>query len=88
MGIFGQIILGLFMIVVGVVLLMKNYQVTNSMPLHFFEQKLGSGSSYMIWKILSILLIFVGFTVMFGFYDEVLTWMLSPLTNLISGNKE
>ncbi len=86
MGIFGQILLGLIIIVAGVLTLMKNYQVANSLPLQWLEQKLGPGSSYSIWKILSILMVFVGFTVMFGFSDNVLEFLLSPLTNMINPN--
>jgi hypothetical protein len=88
MGIFGQILLGLIIIVVSVILVVKNYQVANSIPLPFFEQKLGPGSSYLVWKIFAILGVFIGFTVMFGFYDEVLNWILSPIFNLINPNRE
>jgi len=84
MGIFGQIVLGLVIIVVGVMTLIKNYQVANTFPLHWLEEKIGPGSSYTIWKILSVLLVFAGLTTMFGFADEILTWLLSPLTFLIN----
>ncbi len=84
MGIFGQILLGLVLVAVGVITIVKNYQVANTFPLHWLEQKIGPGSSYTIWKILSVLLVFAGLTTMFGFADEVLTWFLSPLTNLIN----
>ncbi|MCB9822237.1 hypothetical protein H6801_02635 [Candidatus Nomurabacteria bacterium] len=88
MGIFGQILLGLIIIVVSVLILMKNYQVANSIPLPFFESKMGPGSSYLIWKIFAIIGVFIGFTVMFGFYDEVLGWILSPITKMISPSQE
>ncbi len=84
MGIFGQIILGLLMVGGGVLLLKNNYQVSNNMRISFAEEHLGSGGSYLAWKVLSVLLIFIGFTVMFGFYDEILTFILSPLTNILN----
>lgn len=84
MGILGQIIIGLLMVVGGVLLLKNNYAITNNLRISFAEEKLGSGSSYLVWKLLSILLILVGFTVMFGFYDEILAFILSPLTNILS----
>ena len=87
MGIFGQIILGLLMVVGGVLLLKNNYQVSNNMRISFAEEHLGSGGSYLAWKVLSVLLIFIGFTVMFGFYDEILTFILSPLTNILNPGK-
>jgi hypothetical protein len=37
MGIFGQIVLGLIIVVVSVILVVKNYQVANTIPLPFFE---------------------------------------------------
>jgi len=87
MGFIGQIILGLLMVIGGVLLLKNNYQVSNNMRISFAEQHLGSGGSYLAWKVLSIILIFAGFTVMFGFYDNVLAFILSPLTNILSPNK-
>ena len=86
MRIIGQIILGLLIVVVSVVLVAKNYQVANAMPLRFIEDKMGPGSSYLIWKLIAIIGVFVGFMVMFGFWDNVLTMILSPVTNLINPN--
>ncbi len=87
MGIIGQIILGLLMVVGGILLLKNNYQVSNNMRISFAETHLGSGGSYLAWKLLSILLIFAGFSVMFGFYDNILAFILSPLTNILNPNK-
>ena len=88
MGIFGQILLGIIIIAAGVLTLIKNYQVANTMPLRWLERKLGSGSSYSIWKIISVLLVFIGFTVMFGFADNLLAFLLSPITNMINPNND
>lgn len=84
MGIVGQILLGLLMVGGGILLLKNNYQVTNNLRISFFEDHLGPGSSYLAWKLLSILLIMLGFTVMFGFFDNLLSFILSPLTNLLN----
>lgn len=84
MHIFGQIILGLIIIAAGVITLIRNYQVANSLPLRWLEQKAGPGSSYTIWKFFSVLMVFIGFTVMFGFTDNVLGFLLSPVTNMLS----
>ena len=88
MGIFGQIVLGLIIVVVSVILVVKNYQVANTIPLPFFENKLGPGSSYLMWKVFAILGVFIGFMVVFGFWDNVLSFVLSPITNMINPNKE
>ena len=84
MGIIGQIILGLLMVIGGILLLKNNYQVANNLRIGFAEQHLGGGGSYLVWKLLSVLLIMAGFTVMFGFYDDILAFILSPLTNILS----
>lgn len=84
MNIVGQVLIGLIMIGVGVLLLKNNYQVANNLRISFAEQHMGSGGSYLLWKILSVVLIIAGLTVMFGFYDNVLGWILSPLTNAVN----
>lgn len=84
MGIIPQIILGLIMVVVGIILIKNNYQVSNNMRIAFAEEHLGGGGSYLVWKVLAILLILAGFSVVFGFYDNILAFILSPLTNILS----
>jgi hypothetical protein len=84
MGIFGQIILGLLIIAAGVMILKYNYQVANSIPMTFADRYMGGGGSYSIWKITAILIILIGFSVLFGIYDNILGWIVSPLTNVIS----
>jgi len=88
MGIIGQILIGLLMVVGGVLILRYNYQVSNSLPIGFAEQHLGPGGTYLVWKVLSIVIIVAGFSVMFGFYDNILGWMLSPVTNVLSPKPE
>jgi hypothetical protein len=84
MNIFGQIILGLLIITAGVMTLIKNYQVANTIPLRWFEQKMGSGSSYTLWKVFSVVMVFAGLTIMFGFGDNLMGWLLSPVTNMVN----
>ncbi len=74
------------MMVGGILLLKYNYQVTNNLTISFAEEHLGPGGSYLLWKILAGLLIIAGFTVIFGIYDNIIAWVLSPLTNAISPN--
>lgn len=85
MGLFAQILLGILITAGGVALLKYNYQVTNSLPIGFAEQHMGSGGSYLAWKVLAILVVFIGLTVMFGVYDNILEWLVSPLTNAVGG---
>lgn len=88
MNIIGQILLGLIIIAAGVMTLIKNYQVANTIPLRWFEQKMGSGSSYTLWKVISVVLVFAGLTVMFGFGDNLMAWLLSPITNMVNPSSD
>ena len=80
MGIFGQILLGLILIGVGILLLKNNYQIANNMRIAFAERHMGSGGSYLLWKIIAVVVVFAGVTVMFGIHDNILAWIFSPLT--------
>lgn len=86
MNIVIHIVLGLLIIVGGVLLLKYNYQVANSLPLSFAEKHMGSGGSYLAWKLLSILVVVIGLSVVFGVNDNILAWLLSPLANIFGGN--
>ena len=81
-----QIIIGTLMVISGVLLIKNNFQVANNMRISFAENHLGPGGSYLLWKIISILLIFAGFSVIFGIYDNILSWVLSPVTNMMNPN--
>ncbi len=87
MGIFGNIILGLLIIGAGILILKYNYQVSNSLRISFAEQHMGSGGSYTLWKILGIFIVIGGLTVIFGIYDEIIGFILSPVTNALDSSK-
>mgnify|MGYP001120859907 CR=1 FL=1 len=84
MHLLGQILLGLILIVAGVLLIKYNYQVSNNLRISFAEQHMGSGGSYLLWKIIGVVVIIAGLTVMFGLSDNVLAWIFSPLTNAVN----
>ena len=84
MQLLGQILLGLIMIGAGILLLKYNYQVANNLRISFAEQHLGSGGSYLLWKILAIVLVLAGLATMFGIGDNIISFILSPLTNILS----
>ena len=78
-----QILYGLLAIILGTITLKYNYQIVNNTTrLEFFESKLGAGSTYMVYKLLSLLLILAGILYMTGFGDDVMRWILSPLVDL------
>jgi uncharacterized membrane protein YphA (DoxX/SURF4 family) len=84
MNIFGQIIVGLILIASGVLLLKNNYAVANNLRISFAEQHMGSGGSYLLWKIIAVFAVVAGITVIFGFHRPIIEWFLSPLTNVIN----
>lgn len=72
------------MIIGGILILKNNYQVANNFRISFAEQHMGSGGSFALWKVFGVLIILAGMTVVFGIYDNILSWALSPLTNLFN----
>lgn len=76
------------MIGAGIAVLKYNYQVANSLRISFAEQHIGSGGSYTLWKILGVLIVIAGMTVVFGIYDEILGFILSPLTNILDSGRQ
>jgi hypothetical protein len=85
---FQQIFYGAILIAVGVVTLKYNFQIVqNTSRLEWIESKLGSGSTFLVYKILSVVLVIAGILYMTGFGNAVLTWLLSPLANLLNPNR-
>jgi hypothetical protein len=87
MNIVGQILIGLILVGVGILLLKNNYQVANNLRISFAEQHMGSGGSYLLWKIIAVVVVIAGITVAFGLHDNFLAWIFSPLTNAIGGGE-
>jgi len=83
--ILGNIFLGFILIAIGVVMLKFNFQLTNTIGRNnVFERRLGSGSTYVVMQVAAMLTILWGFFLIFGLHDNVLGWLLSPLTNLFN----
>jgi hypothetical protein len=77
-------ILGLIIVIVGVIMLKMNFQVTNLFGRNnVFERRLGSGSTYFVLKVVALLVIFFGFLMMFSLHDNLLNLLLTPLTNAL-----
>lgn len=85
--IINQIVFGLLAIIVGVLTLKYNFQIVNGTSrLEFIENKLGAGSTYLVYKIFSILLVLGGIIYMTGLSKPVVDWLLTPLVNLFPKN--
>jgi hypothetical protein len=78
-----NIFLGFILIAVGVIMLKFNFQLTNTVGRNnVFERRLGNGSTYVVMQLVSLLTILWGFFLIFGLHDNVLGWLLSPITGL------
>ncbi|MCF7794947.1 hypothetical protein K9M50_01130 [Patescibacteria group bacterium] len=76
-----QFILGILVIVLGVYMILKTEDVLRNFgSSSFFERHLGTeGGSRLGYKLLGLLLIFLGLVIMLGISDDFLRFLLSPL---------
>lgn len=78
-------IFGLLIAGVGVLLLKFNFQVSNMFSRNnVFEQYLGSGSTYFVMQVVSVLVVIFGLLMAFSLHDNLLSWVTSPLRGLFS----
>ena len=76
-----QIIIGLALLALGSFLVIKSdWFLVNFGRLKWFEEKLGSdGGSRLGYKLIGVILIFVGLIMATGSGDNFFAWLLSPL---------
>ena len=81
-----QIILGILITAGGAIFIAKTeWFLENFGRIGWFEEKLGSeGGSRLGYKIIGILLLFIGIIMMTGSGDAFFSWVLSPLTKYSS----
>jgi hypothetical protein len=78
-----NIILGLILIAVGILITIKSETMLNTFgSVAFFEKYLGTeGGSRLGYKLLGILVFFIGVMLATNMFGDFITWLLSPLTN-------
>ena len=78
---FMNILLGLAIIVVGCFLVIKSEAMLSSFGrIEFFEKYLGTeGGSRLGYKLVGIIIIFIGFLIMTGMIGGFMEWLLAPL---------
>jgi len=75
-----QIIYGMLAIIAGILMLKFNYQLVGfTGRQQWIERKLGSGSTYLAYKIFAIIIVLVGILVVTGLGSPFENWLLSPL---------
>ena len=77
----GHIILGLLITAAGGFLVIKTEWFLNNFGrITWFEEKLGSdGGSRLGYKLIGIVLLFIGIIVLTGSGNDFMAWLLSPL---------
>lgn len=78
----GHIILGILITAIGVYLVLKTeWFLENFGRISWFEDKLGSeGGSRLGYKLVGIIIIFIGIIVLTGSGTAFMEWLVSPLT--------
>ncbi len=86
--VFQQIFYGIALIAIGILTLKYNFQIVNNTArLEWIESKLGAGSTFLVYKIVSVILVLAGILYMTGFGNTALGWLLSPLSSLLNPNR-
>lgn len=78
-----NIIIGLALAIVGALISIKSEAMMNMFGrVNFFEKYLGTeGGSRLGYKLLGVLIFFIGMMVMTNLFGSFMYWMLSPLIN-------
>lgn len=81
-----QIILGIIIIVIGALVVIKSEAILNFFGrIAFFEKHLGAeGGSRLGYKLVGILMFFIGLLIMTGLIQGFMNWILSPLFRYVS----
>jgi hypothetical protein len=78
-----RLIIGAIAVATGTIMLKYNYQLVGLTGRQdWIENKLGSGSTYLAYKLLALLVIISGLLYASGFYEPLLRILLSPLADL------
>lgn len=75
-------IVGIILLIIGFSFIVRTEWLVNNIGrIAFFEQKLGtSGGTRLGYKLMGILIIFIGFLCVTGMFDGFMEWIVSPLT--------
>jgi hypothetical protein len=86
---FAHLIYGLIMIGLGIVGLKYNYQIVGFTGRQdWIESKLGSGSTYLGYKLFALLLIVIGFLLAVGLMNPVMNAIFGPLKGIFGGGSQ
>ena len=76
----GHFFTGIVIVILGTAMIKYSYQVVNFTGRQdWIESKLGSGSTYFVYKMFGLIAVFIGFIYAVGLYDPFMTWLFGPL---------
>ena len=79
------VVYGLLAIVIGVLALKFNFQLVNMTGRQdWIESKLGGGSTFFVYKLFAVCIIFGGVLYLTGFGNAFFGWLFSPLRGLFA----
>ena len=80
-------IFGIILIAIGVVGLKFNFQIVSAFGRNnIFEQYLGPGTTYPVFKLVALLVSIFGLFMTFSLHDNVINILFGPLIGLLGGN--
>jgi hypothetical protein len=84
---FGNFIVGLIVAALGVLFVKYNYQIVGMTGRQdWIENTLGAGSTYFVFKIMGVIVIFGALLYGTGLLEPVMGWLFSPLVDALGGN--
>ena len=85
MDFLSRLLISILLVVFGVLSLKYNFKLVGFTGRQdWIESKLGSGTTYFFFKMLSLLMIISGILYITGLGDPIVRWLLSPLANMLS----
>jgi hypothetical protein len=80
-----NLFIGLLLVGIGTLTLVYNYQIVGYTGRQdWIEYRLGGGTTYLVFKLFSILVVAFGVLLATGLGGSAASWLLSPLTHLLS----
>lgn len=82
-----KIILGIILFAAGFFIMAKTeWVLSNFGRMGFFEQHFGTeGGSRLGYKLIALIITFIGIVLVTGLYDDFMGWFFGPVIRMISG---
>ena len=81
----GNFFTGLILVGIGTLTLVFNFQIVNTFGRQdWIERRLGGGTTFLFFKVISVLVVFVGLLFATGLGGSFFTWLLSPIAHILN----